>query len=99
MPLKITHLCKKDNSEFVAISSANNKISSIIIVYISGTVLSNLYIINLFNPQYFTSLACCCSVGKSYPTLCDPIDCSTPDFPALYCLLEFSQTHIQSEAK
>ena len=34
MHLKITHLGKKDNSECVAISSANNKISSIIIVYI-----------------------------------------------------------------
>ena len=24
---------------------------------------------------------CCCSVIKSCPTLCDPLDCSTPDLP------------------
>ena len=52
----------------------------------------------MFNLQFFTSLACCCSVAESYLTLCDPIDCSTPDFPVLHYLLEFAQTHIQSEA-
>ena len=26
---------------------------------------------------------CCCSVTKSCPTLCDPMDCSTPGFPVL----------------
>ena len=34
---------------------------------------------------------CCCSVVKSCPTLCDPMDYSTP---ALHCLLEFAQTHV-----
>ena len=31
---------------------------------------------------------CCCSVAKLSPTLCDPMDCSTPDLPVLYYLLE-----------
>ena len=26
--------------------------------------------------------------------LCDPMDCSTPAFPILHCLLEFAQTHV-----
>ena len=26
--------------------------------------------------------------------LCDPMDCSTPGFPDLHCLLEFAQTHV-----
>ena len=30
---------------------------------------------------------CCCSVPQSCPTLCDPINCSTPSFPALQHLL------------
>ena len=30
----------------------------------------------------------------SHPTLCDPMDCSTPGFPALHCLPEFAQTHV-----
>ena len=30
-----------------------------------------------------------CSVTKSCPTLCDPMDCSTPGFPVLHFLLEF----------
>ena len=29
---------------------------------------------------------CCCSVAKSCPTLCDPIDCSTPGSSVLHCL-------------
>ena len=37
---------------------------------------------------------CCCSVTKSCPTLCDPMDCSTPGFPALHYLPEFAQTHV-----
>ena len=27
---------------------------------------------------------CCCSVSKSYLTLCDSVDCSTPGFPVLH---------------
>ena len=33
-----------------------------------------------------------CSIAQSCPTLCDPMDCSTPDFPVLNCsqiLLKF----------
>ena len=37
---------------------------------------------------------CCCLVTKSCLTLCDPMDCSTPGFPVLPCLLEFAQTHV-----
>ena len=29
----------------------------------------------------------CCSVTKSCPTLCNPMDCSTPGFPVLHYLL------------
>ena len=36
----------------------------------------------------------CCSVTKSCLTLCDPVDCSMPDFPVLHCLPEFAQTHV-----
>ena len=33
------------------------------------------------------------SVAQSCPTLCDPMNCSTPGLPALHQLLEFIQTH------
>ena len=35
----------------------------------------------------------CCSVTQC-PTLCDPMDCSTPGFPVLYHLPELGQTHV-----
>ena len=35
-----------------------------------------------------------CSVTQSCPTLCDRMDCSTPDFPVLRYLLEFAQTPV-----
>ena len=37
---------------------------------------------------------CCCSITQSCPTLCDPLDCSTPGFPVLHYLLEFAQTRV-----
>ena len=36
---------------------------------------------------------CRCSVTKLHPTLCDPMDYSTPGFPVLHYLSEFAQTH------
>ena len=36
----------------------------------------------------------CCLVTESCPPLCDPMDCSTPGFPVLHCILEFVQTHV-----
>ena len=37
---------------------------------------------------------CCCSVTKSCPNLCDPMDCSILGFPVLHYLPEFAQTHV-----
>ena len=34
------------------------------------------------------------SVTQSCPTLCDPMDCSTPGLPVHHQLPEFSQTHV-----
>ena len=34
------------------------------------------------------------SVIQSCPTLCNPVDCSTPGFPVLYYLPEFTQTDV-----
>ena len=36
----------------------------------------------------------CCSVAQWWPTLCDPVDCSTPGLPVLHCLPEFAQIHV-----
>ena len=37
---------------------------------------------------------CCFSVAQSCPTLCDPMDCSTPGLPVHHQLPEFAQTHV-----
>ena len=34
------------------------------------------------------------SVAQSCPTLCDPMNCSTPGFPVHHQLPEFTQTHV-----
>ena len=39
-------------------------------------------------------LGCGCSVIKLYLTLCDRVDCTTPDFPILHYLQEFAQIHV-----
>ena len=34
------------------------------------------------------------SVAQLCPTLCDPMDCSTPGLPVLHRLLQFTQTRV-----
>ena len=36
----------------------------------------------------------CCSVAQLCPTLCNPMDCSTPGFPVHHQLLELAQTPV-----
>ena len=50
-------------------------------------------IVSLVSYQSLEWHSCCFSVAKS-ATLCNLMDCSTPDFPVLHHLLEFAQTHV-----
>ena len=43
--------------------------------------------------------ACCYSVTQSFPTLCDPMDCSMPAFSVLHHPPELSQTHVHWGSK
>ena len=47
-----------------------------------------------FNPVSFYFIYLCCSVTNPSLTLCNPMDCSTPDLPIHHHLLEFAQTHV-----
>ena len=48
------------------------------------------------HPVYYVpSTHCCCSVAKSCPTLCDPLDCSAPGSSVFRCTLEFAQVPVQ----
>ena len=38
------------------------------------------------------------SVAQSYPTLCDPMDCSTPGLPVHHQLPELTKTHVHRES-
>ena len=42
----------------------------------------------------FLKHCCCSSTAQSCPTLCNPMDSSTPDFPVFHHLPEFSQVHV-----
>ena len=37
---------------------------------------------------------CISSVAQSCPTVCDPMNCSTPGLPVHHQLPEFTQTHV-----
>ena len=44
---------------------------------------------------FWGSGGCCCrSVTQLCPTLCDPMDCSTPGLPVHHHLLKFVQVHV-----
>ena len=44
----------------------------------------------------FLCCICCCSVTQLCPTLCDPMDCSTPGFLVLHCQNLFKLKSIES---
>ena len=52
------------------------------------------YTFFLIQLNHFDPWTHCCSVTKSCPTLCEPMDCSTPGFPVLHYLPELAQTHV-----
>jgi len=43
-------------------------------------------------PKLWQMKLCCYSVTKWFPTVCDPMDCSTPGFSVPHYLLKFAQT-------
>ena len=47
-----------------------------------------------FKEIHILSVFICYSVTQSFPTLCDPMDYSTPGFSVLHNPLEFAQTHV-----
>ena len=56
-------------------------------LHLGGKNLSNLESIGQKLIQFS-------SVAQLYPTLCDPMDCSTPGLPVHRQLPEFTQTHV-----
>ena len=44
--------------------------------------------------KYILIYSCDCSVTKLCPTLRDLMNCGTPGFPVLHCLLEFAQVPV-----
>ena len=55
----------------------------------------NYYINNCkLNKCYVSSSVQFSSVAQSCPTLCDPMNCSTPGLPVHHQLPEFTQTHV-----
>ena len=59
-------------------------------------IKEKLYYHTIDTEKSFTNLSfhCCCSVPPLCPTLCYPMDCSTPGFPVLNHLPELVQTHV-----
>ena len=60
-----------------------------------GHLTSSCFSFLIYKQTALTLQHCCCdSVAQPSPTLCDPMDCSTPDFPVHHQLPEFTQTHV-----
>ena len=53
-----------------------------------GCLLGKLVKLEMGSQDQFSSAT------QSYPTLWDPMDCSTPSLPVHHQLLEFTQTHV-----
>ena len=64
-------------------------------IRVPGWILTCLCLNFLMGKMKIIIIPCCrcCSVAKSYLTLCDPVDCSSPGFPVLGYFPELAQTH------
>ena len=60
----------------------------------SVVVILPLTLVNILLKNLILGLASVSSVTQSCPTLCDPMNCSTPGLPVHHQLLEFAQTHV-----
>ena len=56
--------------------------------------LPNYWLEAIFNTNDYMLLTLLLSVNKLCPTLCDPVDSSTPGCPVLHYLPECAQTHV-----
>ena len=63
------------------------------VMHIEQEMDSSIY---LWKKNCFIDISYCqfSSVAQSCPTLCNPMDCSTPGLPVHHQLLEFTQTHV-----
>ena len=77
-------LSSKDKNTHCCSSFQDNKI-------LVSSCQDHLQLIQAPKPSKYL---CCCSVVKSHPTLCDPMDHSTPSSSVLHYLLEFVQIHV-----
>ena len=63
-----------------------------------GKIYLAIYLQVVYVPMWMLHLnesyICCCSAALSCLTLCNPLDCSIPDFRVLHHLLEVAQTHV-----
>ena len=60
-----------------------------VLSYFLLSFVSDTFTLSLHSPSVQFS-----SVTQSCPTLCDPVDCSTPGLSAHHQLPEFTQTHV-----
>ena len=77
------------SSSLLICSSASDILLSIPSrVFLISVILLFVSVCLFFNSSQFSSVA------QSYPTLCDPMNRSTPGLPVHHQLLEFTQTHV-----
>ena len=73
---------------FVLLAAVLNSVSTI------AVTVHTVALQNLWSPSHVFINTMGCSVAQSCPTLWDPMNCSTPDFPVLHYLLESGQTRV-----
>ena len=72
-------------------------LSSMILLYEKTSLVLSFNLLILFSMSNLLlnlSVNLNSSVAQSCPTLCDPIECSTPGLPVHHQLLEFTHTHV-----
>ena len=86
--------CEADRKTFTQQMPSLNSEKWSILIYEDKGVPSRQVLLDSPKLLHLPCALCCCSVAQSCPTLCVPMDCSTPGFPGLHRLLELAQTPV-----
>ena len=85
---------KKTKKETKQRKTKKEKITLRLILLINMDIRPLNKILALIQQYIKMIIYCCCSVAKSCPTLCNPIDCNMPELPVPNHFSEFAQVHV-----
>ena len=82
------------HSSVVSLCESKTVIDLLICPVLDAMCLAIPIIVGWENFAHHWGCCCCSDANPLHRVLCNPVNCNTPDFPVLYYILKFAQTHV-----